>query len=256
MATTSSPGRSSRSATASSRASSRPGARPISPIATPRTSTANAALWCASLARAGFLKLCVADGKHRPDVRSLAIARETLAYHRALADFAFAMQGLGSGAISLFGTIEQKRKWLPRVASGEAIAAFAMTEPDVRIGRGEHRHVGHARRQRMGAGRREDVDLQRRDRRFLRDLRAHRRRRGRAGAVGIHRPGRSGRCRRAYRSRCAAPARAAALRQRPHPRGRDHRRTRRGVPRRHGDAEPVSSDGRRCRARLRPSRAR
>ena len=73
---------------------------------------------------------CVADGKHRPDVRSLAIARETLAYHSALADFAFAMQGLGSGAISLFGTIEQKREWLPRVASGEAIAAFAMTEPE------------------------------------------------------------------------------------------------------------------------------
>src|SRR5438105_5862848 len=88
---------------------------------------------CRTLVRelggAGFLKLCVADGKHKPDVRSLAIARETLAYHSALADFAFAMQGLGSGAISLFGTIEQKRKWLPRVASGEAIAAFAMTEP-------------------------------------------------------------------------------------------------------------------------------
>ena len=81
------------------------------------------------LGSAGFLKLCVADGDTRPDVRSLAIARETLAYHGALADFAFAMQGLGSGAISLFGTVEQKLQWLPRVASGEAIAAFAMTEP-------------------------------------------------------------------------------------------------------------------------------
>jgi acyl-CoA dehydrogenase len=81
------------------------------------------------LAKGGFLKLCVADGDTRPDVRSLAIIRETLAYHSALADFAFAMQGLGSGAISLFGTVEQKRKWLPKVASGEAIAAFAMTEP-------------------------------------------------------------------------------------------------------------------------------
>ena len=81
------------------------------------------------LGEAGFLKLCVADADSRPDVRSLAIARETLAYHSALADFAFAMQGLGSGAISLFGTVEQKRQWLPRVASGEAIAAFAMTEP-------------------------------------------------------------------------------------------------------------------------------
>jgi len=89
---------------------------------------------CRSLVRelgaAGFLKLTVGDAKRKPDVRSLAIARETLAYHSALADFAFAMQGLGSGAISLFGTIEQKRAWLPRVASGEAIAAFAMTEPD------------------------------------------------------------------------------------------------------------------------------
>src|SRR5215218_1832950 len=82
------------------------------------------------LGAAGFLKLSVADGKHRPDVRSLAIARETLAYHSALADFAFAMQGLGSGAISLFGTVEQKRAWLPRVASGESVAAFAMTEPE------------------------------------------------------------------------------------------------------------------------------
>ena len=82
------------------------------------------------LGAAGFLKLTVADGDSRPDVRSLALARETLAYHSALADFAFAMQGLGSGAISLFGTVEQKREWLPKVASGEAIAAFAMTEPE------------------------------------------------------------------------------------------------------------------------------
>ncbi|HEX3423244.1 MAG TPA: acyl-CoA dehydrogenase family protein [Sphingomicrobium sp.] len=82
------------------------------------------------LGASGFLKLCVADADTRPDVRSLAIARETLAYHSALADFAFAMQGLGSGAISLFGTVEQKRDWLPKVAAGEAIAAFAMTEPE------------------------------------------------------------------------------------------------------------------------------
>jgi len=82
------------------------------------------------LGRAGFLKLCVSDGESRPDVCSLAICREILARHHGLADFAFAMQGLGSGAISLFGTIEQKREWLPKVASGEAIAAFAMTEPE------------------------------------------------------------------------------------------------------------------------------
>ena len=85
---------------------------------------------CAELGKAGFLKLCVGDGNRRPDVRSLAICRETLARYHGLADFAFAMQGLGSGAISLFGTVEQKREWLPKVASGEAIAAFAMTEPE------------------------------------------------------------------------------------------------------------------------------
>ena len=84
----------------------------------------------AELGKAGFLKLCVSDGKNRPDVRSLAICRETFARYHGLVDFAFAMQGLGSGAISLFGTVEQKRDWLPRVASGEAIAAFAMTEPE------------------------------------------------------------------------------------------------------------------------------
>ena len=83
----------------------------------------------AELGRAGFLKLTVSDGKSRPDVRSLAICREILARHHGLADFAFAMQGLGSGAISLFGTVEQKREWLPKVASGDTIAAFAMTEP-------------------------------------------------------------------------------------------------------------------------------
>jgi acyl-CoA dehydrogenase len=82
------------------------------------------------LGRAGFLKLCIAEGDKAPDVRSLAIARETLARYSGLADFAFAMQGLGSGAISLTGTAAQRSKWLPKVASGEAIAAFAMTEPD------------------------------------------------------------------------------------------------------------------------------
>lgn len=63
------------------------------------------------------------------DVRSLSILRETLARHSGLADFAFAMQGLGSGTISLFGTPAQKRRYLPAVARGERIAAFALTEP-------------------------------------------------------------------------------------------------------------------------------
>jgi len=81
----------------------------------------------AKLGHAGFLGLTIADGAL--DVRSLAIARSTLAYHSGLADFAFAMQGLGSGAISLFGTARQRASYLSQVASGQSIAAFAMTEP-------------------------------------------------------------------------------------------------------------------------------
>ena len=82
------------------------------------------------LGKAGFLSLCVAQGDQAPDVRSLAIARATLARVHGLADFAFAMQGLGSGAISMFGSDAQKAEWLPKVAGGEAIAAYALTEPE------------------------------------------------------------------------------------------------------------------------------
>ena len=64
------------------------------------------------------------------DTRSICILREELARNNGLADFAFAMQGLGSGAISLFGTPEQKNAYLPKVANGSAIAAFALSEPD------------------------------------------------------------------------------------------------------------------------------
>lgn len=85
------------------------------------------------LGEAGWLRYCVPEaygGVHeRLDVRSLALIRETLARHDGLADFAFAMQGLGSGTISLFGSEAQKQAFLPLVASGEKIAAFALTEP-------------------------------------------------------------------------------------------------------------------------------
>ena len=64
------------------------------------------------------------------DTRSLCLIRETLGRHSGLADFAFAMQGLGSGAISIDGTDAQKQRYLTRVAQGEAIAAFALSEPD------------------------------------------------------------------------------------------------------------------------------
>lgn len=64
------------------------------------------------------------------DTRTICLIRETLARHNGLADFAFAMQGLGSGAISLAGTPAQKQHYLPRVARGESIAAFALSEPE------------------------------------------------------------------------------------------------------------------------------
>jgi alkylation response protein AidB-like acyl-CoA dehydrogenase len=77
------------------------------------------------LAEAGLLRLSA-----ELDVRSLCLARETLAYYGGLPDFAFAMQGLGSGAISLFGTDAQKAGLLPRVVAGEAITGFALSEPE------------------------------------------------------------------------------------------------------------------------------
>jgi acyl-CoA dehydrogenase len=90
------------------------------------------------LGRAGWLRHCApgepvrdaaGSGRVEFDVRALALIRETLARHDALADFAFAMQGLGSGAISLAGSPELKARYLPRVVEGEAIAAFALSEP-------------------------------------------------------------------------------------------------------------------------------
>ena len=85
------------------------------------------------LGHGGWLRYCVPashGGIHeRLDVRSLALIRETLARHSGLADFAFAMQGLGSGTISLFGNDDQKQNYLPAVARGEKIAGFALTDP-------------------------------------------------------------------------------------------------------------------------------
>ncbi|CAN0576813.1 unnamed protein product, partial [Ectocarpus sp. 12 AP-2014] len=77
------------------------------------------------LGKAGFLKGTA--GEHI-DVRSLCLIRETLARHDGLADFAFAMQGLGTGAISLYGSDEQKQ-WLDKTRRGEALSAFALSEP-------------------------------------------------------------------------------------------------------------------------------
>jgi acyl-CoA dehydrogenase len=91
------------------------------------------------LGEAGWLRHVVpAPAEQRPgaagaaglDVRTLCLLRETFARGSALADFAFAMQGLGSGPLSLFGTEAQRREYLPRVAAGQAIAAFALSEAE------------------------------------------------------------------------------------------------------------------------------
>jgi acyl-CoA dehydrogenase len=86
------------------------------------------------LGRDGWLKFCIAGQEHggcheQIDNRSICLIREILAKHSGLADFAFAMQGLGSGAISIAGTIDQKERYLRKVSKGEAIAAFALSEP-------------------------------------------------------------------------------------------------------------------------------
>ncbi len=88
-----------------------------------------------SLGQGGWLRHAVAGADYGGagetlDTRTLCLMRETLARHSGLADFAFAMQGLGSGAISLHGSVEQKQRYLQPVSRGEAIAAFALSEPE------------------------------------------------------------------------------------------------------------------------------
>jgi acyl-CoA dehydrogenase len=87
-----------------------------------------------ALGKAGWLRACVPQAygglRENVDVRSLCLARETLARASGLADFALAMQGLGSVPVSLFGNADQKQALLPGVVSGELVAAFALSEPD------------------------------------------------------------------------------------------------------------------------------
>ena len=86
------------------------------------------------LGEAGWLRYCVPAAYggmfDELDSRSLCLMRQTLGYYDGLADFAFVMQGLGSGPISLFGSETLKQKYLPKVARGEMLAAFALSEPD------------------------------------------------------------------------------------------------------------------------------
>ncbi len=90
--------------------------------------------WVALLGAGGWLRYCVpkafGGALEKLDSRALVILRETLAFHSPLADFAFAMQGLGSGAITLAGSAEQQATYLGAVARGDKIAAFALSEPD------------------------------------------------------------------------------------------------------------------------------
>jgi len=82
----------------------------------------------ADLGRGGWLKPTGLDEGEAFDLRMLCLSRETLARHDGLADFAFAMQGLGMGTVSLFGS-DVQRQWLAKTRAGQAISAFALTEP-------------------------------------------------------------------------------------------------------------------------------
>ena len=83
------------------------------------------------LGEAGLLRhCCVPEEGGRFDLRALSLSRDILAGRDALVDFAFAMQGLGTGPISLFGSASQRKRYLPAVMRGEHIAAFALSEPD------------------------------------------------------------------------------------------------------------------------------
>ena len=90
--------------------------------------------WVKRLGSGGWLRYCVpaafGGALERLDSRALVLLRETLAFHSPLADFAFAMQGLGSGAITLAGSASQQAEYLSAVARGDKIAAFALSEPE------------------------------------------------------------------------------------------------------------------------------
>ena len=87
------------------------------------------------LGQGGWLRYAVPRGAEqggtgRLDVRALCLIRETLGRHSGIADFAFALQGLASAPLTLFGTPEQRRTWLPRIAAGQAIPAFGLSEAE------------------------------------------------------------------------------------------------------------------------------
>ena len=126
----------------------------------------------------------------------LCILREALATQSTEAETALALQGLGSYPVLQSGQEEVVRRWLPAVAAGDAVAAFALTEPEAGVGRRRAGAAGRTRRPGMAADRREGVDLQRAGGRLLHRLRADHTRRGRARGErlrGARRPARPGR---------------------------------------------------------------
>ena len=166
------------------------------------------------------------------------------------------MQGLGSGPVSLFGTAEQRRRWLPDVAAGKAIAAFALSEPESGSDVAAIRHVGRARRQCAMCGstaRRRSSPTAASPTSMWCSPAAARRpaRKGlsafmvEAGRAGVHH-------RRAHRDGGAASAGAPPFRRLPRAGQPPHRQAGRGVQGRHGDARRVPLDRRRGGARLRP----
>jgi acyl-CoA dehydrogenase len=98
---------------------------PAGGAASKRSEDESVRFYVRQLAAQGFLKACT-----ELDVRTLCLARETLAYHDGVADFAFAMQGLGSGPVTLFGNPAQRERFLPGIVEGKCIPAFALSEKD------------------------------------------------------------------------------------------------------------------------------
>ncbi|OYD50452.1 acyl-CoA dehydrogenase family protein [Acidovorax kalamii] len=119
--------------------------------------------WVQRLGTGGWLRYCVpaAHGGALPalDSRALVLLRETLAYHSPLADFAFAMQGLGSGAITLAGSPAQQAHYLQGVARGELIAAFALSEPEAGSDVGAMKTVAESAYPSGGSGQKDSYSL-------------------------------------------------------------------------------------------------
>ena len=198
---------------------------------------------CAALARDGWLEHAVGEPL---DVRTLCLARETLACHDALADFAFAMQGLGSRAdLAVRRRRRSARATCRRCAAGEKIAAFALSEPDA----GSDVAAMTTTAPRRAAHRHEDLDLQRRDRGLLHGVRA---RAARASARTSSRPSE---VEVVERIDVIAPHPLATLRFDDAPGAAARPRRARGCKIALGDARRLPLDGRRGRAGLRAPRA-